>query len=74
MAPMAAFTTTDTCGRCGLRRLTKALEDTGTVIRLCDDCYWGQESAAEEPVQFVRLTAAGIHKLLTPIASGRRVA
>jgi len=34
----------DTCNHCGLRRATKALEEHGTEIRLCDDCYWGQES------------------------------
>lgn len=34
----------DTCGRCGLRRATKELEDRGVQIRLCDDCYWGQET------------------------------
>lgn len=72
MAPMAAFTTTDTCERCSLRGLTRALEEKGTVIRLCDDCYWGQESAAvEAPVQFARLTSLGIYKLLTPTTGGR---
>lgn len=34
---------TDTCARCGLRRATKALEERGVQIRLCDDCYWGRE-------------------------------
>ena len=34
----------DTCGRCGLRRATKELEERGVQIRLCDDCYWGQET------------------------------
>lgn len=72
MAPMAEFTTTDTCGRCGLRRLTKALEEKGTMIRLCEDCYWGQDSApADRPVEVVRLTPEGIYKLLTPIAGIR---
>jgi hypothetical protein len=35
----------DTCGRCGLRRATRELEEQGVQIRLCDDCYWGQEPA-----------------------------
>ncbi len=43
---------TDTCSRCGLRRVTRALEEKGITIRLCDDCYWGQE---------VNATAAGEH-------------
>lgn len=34
---------TDTCARCGLRRATRALEERGIQIRLCDDCYWGGE-------------------------------
>lgn len=52
MAPMAEFTATDTCARCGLRRLTQTLEEKGIMIRLCDDCYWGRERVpAEEPVK-----------------------
>jgi len=39
----------DTCGRCGLRRATKELEEQGIQIRLCDDCYWGQEP--QQPVR-----------------------
>ena len=35
---------TDTCGRCGLRRATRELEEQGVQVRLCDDCYWGQET------------------------------
>jgi ribosome-binding protein aMBF1 (putative translation factor) len=34
----------DSCHRCGQRRRTRELELEGTVIRLCDDCYWGRES------------------------------
>ena len=36
---------TDTCGRCGLRRATRELEEQGVQVRLCDDCYWGREFA-----------------------------
>lgn len=39
---------TDTCARCGLRRATRELEARGVFIRLCDDCYWGQEPDAAE--------------------------
>ncbi len=39
---------TDTCARCGLRRATRELEARGVFIRLCDDCYWGQEPKAAE--------------------------
>lgn len=35
----------DTCSRCGLRKATQELEQQGIVMRLCDDCYWGKESA-----------------------------
>jgi hypothetical protein len=49
MAPMVEFTTTDTCARCGLKRLTKSLEEKGTPIRLCDNCFWGQETT--EPAE-----------------------
>lgn len=44
---------TDTCARCGLRRVTRALEEQGNSVRLCDDCYWGKESPAppDEPVE-----------------------
>ena len=35
----------DTCSRCGLRKATQELEQRGIVMRLCDDCYWGKESA-----------------------------
>lgn len=35
---------TDTCGRCGLRRATRELEEKGIQIQLCDDCFWGQEA------------------------------
>lgn len=41
---------TDTCARCGLRRATKALEERGVQIRLCDDCYWGRE-AQDQPLE-----------------------
>lgn len=57
MAPMAEFTTTDTCARCGLKRLTKTLEEKGTAIRLCDDCFWGQEPA--EPAENVPADRSG---------------
>lgn len=43
MAPMAEFAKADTCSRCGLRRLTLMLEQQGIVIRLCDECFWGQD-------------------------------
>lgn len=43
---MAVVAATDTCERCGLRRLTRALEERGIQIRLCDDCYWGKEPPA----------------------------
>lgn len=36
----------DTCARCGLRRATRALEEKGIAVRLCDDCYWGKEDLA----------------------------
>lgn len=36
----------DTCIRCGLRRVTRELEQQGITIRLCDDCYWGSEPAS----------------------------
>lgn len=49
MAPMAEFTKADTCSRCGIRRLTLELKQLGIVVRLCDDCYWGNES--QEPAQ-----------------------
>jgi hypothetical protein len=42
--PTPEFQPQDTCSRCGLRRATKALEEQGTKIRLCDDCYWGEET------------------------------
>jgi hypothetical protein len=42
--PTPEFQPQDTCNRCGLRRATQALEDQGIQIRLCDDCYWGQET------------------------------
>jgi hypothetical protein len=42
--PAPDFQPQDTCSRCGLRRATKALEEQGIQIRLCDDCYWGQET------------------------------
>lgn len=32
----------DSCSRCGLRRYTRELEQHGVIIRLCDECYWGQ--------------------------------
>ncbi len=39
---------TDTCYRCGLRRATRELEEReGTMVRLCDDCYWGQTPPSE---------------------------
>ena len=37
---------TDTCAQCGLRRGTRALEEKGIAVRLCDDCYWGKEELA----------------------------
>jgi hypothetical protein len=42
---------TDTCSRCGLRKVTRELEDREIKIRLCDDCYWGAEpnATAEAP-------------------------
>lgn len=40
--------TSDTCARCGLKRLTRSLEDQGIAIRLCDDCYWGKEPAGRQ--------------------------
>jgi len=42
--PMPDFQPQDTCNRCGLRRATQALEEQGTTIRLCDDCYWGKDA------------------------------
>jgi hypothetical protein len=42
--PTPEFQPQDTCNRCGLRRATQALEDRGIQIRLCDYCYWGQET------------------------------
>ncbi len=43
----------ESCARCGLRRTTRALEEKGIFVRLCDDCYWGKESPASqsEPVE-----------------------
>ena len=43
----------DTCARCGLKRVTSALEEKGLFVRLCDDCYWGKESPAppDDPVK-----------------------
>ena len=38
-------TAMDTCARCGLRRLTRSLEERGIATHLCDDCYWGKEPA-----------------------------
>lgn len=40
--------TTDTCARCGLKRVTRSLEEQGIAIRLCDDCYWGKELAGKD--------------------------
>jgi len=40
---MAEIAITDTCTRCGLKRLTRALDEQRIIIRLCDDCYWGKE-------------------------------
>jgi hypothetical protein len=40
---------TDTCARCGLRRATRETEEKGKRIRLCDDCYWGQEPGTVVP-------------------------
>jgi hypothetical protein len=42
--------TVDACNRCGLRARTRELERAGTVIRLCDDCYWGTEPEIAERV------------------------
>ena len=39
---------TDTCARCSLRRATREVEAKGEFIRLCDDCYWGQEPASQD--------------------------
>lgn len=44
--PTPEFQPQDTCTRCGLRRATQRLEERGITIRLCDDCYWGQEPDA----------------------------
>lgn len=43
----------ESCARCGLKRATRALEEKGIFVRLCDDCYWGKESLApqDEPVE-----------------------
>ncbi len=41
--PMLDFTPTDSCARCGLRQATRALEEKGITLRLCDSCYWGRE-------------------------------
>jgi hypothetical protein len=57
MAPMAEFTTSDTCARCGLRRLTLALEQRGIIIRLCDDCFWGNQPA--KPAEKLPAAAQG---------------
>jgi len=38
----------DSCHRCGLRKRTRELAEQGVVIRLCDDCYWGGESAPDK--------------------------
>lgn len=38
---------TDSCGRCGLRRATRELEQKGVYVQLCDDCFWGSEPPAE---------------------------
>ncbi len=46
--PSPEFQPQDTCTRCGLRRATQRLEERGITIRLCDDCYWGQEPEAPE--------------------------
>jgi hypothetical protein len=40
---------TDTCARCGLRRVTRVLEERGITIRLCEDCYWGREDLRPAP-------------------------
>ncbi len=45
------FEPSDTCARCGLRRATKKLEEKGMAIRLCDDCFWGQEPAPDQVQQ-----------------------
>ncbi len=45
--PIKDFQPEDTCNRCGLRRATRELEERGVSIRLCDDCYWGQEQPPE---------------------------
>jgi hypothetical protein len=39
----------DTCARCGLQRATRALEARGITVRLCDDCYWGNENIQQGP-------------------------
>lgn len=44
-----AIEPTDTCARCGLRRVTRALEEQGTTVRVCDDCYWGTEDPRPAP-------------------------
>ena len=74
MVSIAEVTTTDTCARCGLKRLTKTLEEKGTAIRLCDDCFWGQEpgelaenepAAAEGPTAMSRIVWGPLDDLST---------
>lgn len=33
----------EVCGRCGLRRWTRELQQRGISIRFCDECYWGTD-------------------------------
>ncbi len=49
--PIPDFKPTDPCARCGLRRATRALEEKGIALRLCDDCYWGREDVVESQGQ-----------------------
>jgi len=37
----------EVCARCGLRRWTRELEQRGTIIRFCAECYWGAEEDPE---------------------------
>ena len=39
--PIPDYTSTDTCSRCGLPRVTRELEEQGMAL-LCDDCRTGR--------------------------------
>lgn len=30
------------CDRCGLRTVSRELEQRGVILRFCDECYWGE--------------------------------